>query len=242
MSFSRGSSWPRDQSQVSRIAGRRFTTWATREATVCMHHVLFFHSSISKHLGCFCFLAIRIMLLWIGCWLLLLSHSVVSSSLQHQRLQHASLPCPLLKFSQTLVHWVTDAIQPSRLLLCPSPPTLTFPACRSFLWVSSLHQMAKVWNGYINILFKFLLCYCFQFILLPESGLLDYIVFLFVIFWETVILFFIMAWVFLFKYKDSNFNRSLPNSYYFGFCFVFYKSNPNRYEVVSQCDFDFPND
>ena len=31
ISFSRGSSWPRDWTQVSRIAGRRFTIWATRE-------------------------------------------------------------------------------------------------------------------------------------------------------------------------------------------------------------------
>ena len=29
--FSRGSSWPRDQTQVSPIAGRLFTVWATRE-------------------------------------------------------------------------------------------------------------------------------------------------------------------------------------------------------------------
>ena len=32
ISFSRGSSQPRDQTQVSRIAGRCFTLWATREA------------------------------------------------------------------------------------------------------------------------------------------------------------------------------------------------------------------
>ena len=32
ISFSRGSSRPRDQTQVSRIAGRHFTLWATREA------------------------------------------------------------------------------------------------------------------------------------------------------------------------------------------------------------------
>ena len=31
ISFSRGSSWPRDQTQVSCIAGRHFTLWATRE-------------------------------------------------------------------------------------------------------------------------------------------------------------------------------------------------------------------
>ena len=32
ISFSRGSSWPRDQTQVSCIVGRFFTNWATREA------------------------------------------------------------------------------------------------------------------------------------------------------------------------------------------------------------------
>ena len=32
ISFSRRSSWPRDWTQVSRIIGRRFTIWATREA------------------------------------------------------------------------------------------------------------------------------------------------------------------------------------------------------------------
>ena len=31
-SFSEGSSQPRDQTQVSHIAGRFFTSWATREA------------------------------------------------------------------------------------------------------------------------------------------------------------------------------------------------------------------
>ena len=31
ISFSRGSSWPRDRTQVSRTVGRRFTVWATRE-------------------------------------------------------------------------------------------------------------------------------------------------------------------------------------------------------------------
>ena len=33
ISFSRGSSWPRDRTPVSRIAGRHFTVWANREAT-----------------------------------------------------------------------------------------------------------------------------------------------------------------------------------------------------------------
>ena len=34
ISFSRGSSRPRDWTQVSHIAGRRFTLWATREAFI----------------------------------------------------------------------------------------------------------------------------------------------------------------------------------------------------------------
>ena len=32
--FSRGSSWPRDWTQVSSIAGGFFTIWATREASI----------------------------------------------------------------------------------------------------------------------------------------------------------------------------------------------------------------
>ena len=39
--FSRGSSWPRDQTQVSRIAGGFFTVWATREAQEIGAHVSF---------------------------------------------------------------------------------------------------------------------------------------------------------------------------------------------------------
>ena len=35
ISFSRGSSWPRDQTQVSWIAGRFFTIWATGQMSTC---------------------------------------------------------------------------------------------------------------------------------------------------------------------------------------------------------------
>ena len=37
ISFSRGSSRPRNRTRVSRIAGRRFTIWATREAQTYMY-------------------------------------------------------------------------------------------------------------------------------------------------------------------------------------------------------------
>ena len=51
----------------------------------------------------------------------------------------------LLGSTQTHVHWVGDAIQPSHPLLSPSPPALNLSPCQSlFKWVSSSHQMAKV--------------------------------------------------------------------------------------------------
>ena len=52
------------------------------------------------------------------------SLSVVSDSLRPYELQHARPPCPseLLEFTQTHVHRVGDAIQPSHPLSSPSPP------------------------------------------------------------------------------------------------------------------------
>jgi len=40
ISFSRGSSWPRDRTQVSCIAGRHFTVWATGESHNVTNHCL----------------------------------------------------------------------------------------------------------------------------------------------------------------------------------------------------------
>ena len=51
----------------------------------------------------------------------------------------------LLEFSQTHVHWVNDAIQPSHPLLLPSPPALDLSQHQGLSqWVGSLHQVAKV--------------------------------------------------------------------------------------------------
>ena len=54
---------------------------------------------------------------------------------------HHQLP----ESTQTRVHWVGDAIQPSYPLLSPSPSALN-PSQHQGLckWVSSLHQVAKV--------------------------------------------------------------------------------------------------
>ena len=48
ISFSRGSSRPRDQTQVSHVAGRCFTNWATREARLDVEGVIISHFSEGK--------------------------------------------------------------------------------------------------------------------------------------------------------------------------------------------------
>ena len=51
----------------------------------------------------------------------------------------------LLEFTQTHVHWVSDAIQPFQPPLLPSPPTFNLSQHQGlFHWVNSLHQVAKV--------------------------------------------------------------------------------------------------
>ena len=51
----------------------------------------------------------------------------------------------LLEFTQTHVHWVSDAIQPSHPLSSPSPPASNPSQHQSlFQWVNSLHEVAKV--------------------------------------------------------------------------------------------------
>ena len=54
---------------------------------------------------------------------------------------HHHLP----EFTQTQIHWVSDAIQPSHPLSSLSPPALDLSQHQGlFKWVSSPHQVAKV--------------------------------------------------------------------------------------------------
>ena len=54
---------------------------------------------------------------------------------------HHQLP----EFTQTHVHWVSDAIQPSHALLSPSPPAPNPSQHQSlFQWVNSSHEVDKV--------------------------------------------------------------------------------------------------
>ena len=62
------------------------------------------------------------------------SHSVVSLSLRPHELQHARPPVhhQLLEFTQTHIHRVSDAIQPSHPLSSPSPLPPIPPSIRVF--------------------------------------------------------------------------------------------------------------
>ena len=75
------------------------------------------------------------------------SCSVVSDSLQPHGLQHPGFPVhhQLPELTQTHVHWVGDAIQPSHPLSSPSTPAFNLSQNQGlFQWVSSSHQVANV--------------------------------------------------------------------------------------------------
>ena len=78
---------------------------------------------------------------------------VVVQSLSHVRLIatpwtaacQVSVLHPLPELTQTHVHWVGYAIQPSRPLLSPSLPASSLSQHQGlFQWVGSLHQVARV--------------------------------------------------------------------------------------------------
>ena len=76
--------------------------------------------------------------------------SVAQSCLTHCDPMNCSTPGlpvhhQLLEFTETHVHRVRDAIQPSHPLSSPSPPAPNPSQHQSlFQWVSSLHEVAKV--------------------------------------------------------------------------------------------------
>ena len=64
-----------------------------------------------------------------------INHSTLGLPVHHQ----------LPESTQTHVHWVSDAVQPSHPLSSPSPPALNLSHHQGlFKWVSSSHQVAKV--------------------------------------------------------------------------------------------------
>ena len=86
--FSRGSSQPRDRTQVSLIAGRFFISWATREVPCFLWWILNWKPGQKLEMLSLInqVLAILVQLLF--------SRSFVSNSLRPHGLQHDRLPCP----------------------------------------------------------------------------------------------------------------------------------------------------
>ena len=88
--------------------------------------------------------------------MLLFSRSVLSDSLPPR---DCSMPgFPVLYYvtesTQTHVHWVGDALQPSHPLLSSSSPTFNLSQHQGlFQWVSSSHQVAKVLELQLQHLF-----------------------------------------------------------------------------------------
>ena len=119
-----GSSPARDQAQVSCIAGRFFTVWATRIPSCNKlinyngkesEKILFMYVYIPEY----CKSAI----------------SVQSDSLRHHGLQYARLPCPLPGSWNLLKLMSIESVMPSNhlILCCPLllPPSV-FPSIRVF--------------------------------------------------------------------------------------------------------------
>ena len=136
ISFSRGSSRPRYQTCVSCTAGRHFTLWATREGVV------------SKKGYKWIYLQNRNRVTDVENKLMVQFSSVVQSCPTLCDPMNRSMPGvhhQLLESTQTHVHRVSDAIQPSHPLSSPSPPAPNPSQHQSlFQWVNSSHEVAKI--------------------------------------------------------------------------------------------------
>ena len=153
MPSSRGSSQPRDLTQVSHIVGRFFTIWAI---TLVPSNAQTDLGQTSWESSRHTYMVYQVQLVW--CYVggysdwyspghLSFSHSVMSDSLQQLDCSTPGLPVlhHLLEFAQIHVHWAGDAIQPSHPLSSPSPPAFNLSQYQGlFQWVGSLHQMTKV--------------------------------------------------------------------------------------------------
>ena len=163
--FSRRSSQPRYQTQVSHIAGGFFTSWATREE-ILIKSLNFDCDYIQSRL----ILSLSILEInqyWIFQCVNMIYLSIYFSSVQFSSvtqscptlcnpMNHSMPRLPvhhqLLEFTQTHIHWVGDAIQPSYPLSSPSPPAPNPSQHQGlFQWVNSSHEVAKVLDFQLQV-------------------------------------------------------------------------------------------
>ena len=124
--FSRGSSWPTDRTLISCIGRRVLCHWATREVLMYREDIKILvkvsvqFSSVSQSCPTLCDP---------------MNRSTPGLPVHHQ----------LPEFTQTYIHRVGDAIQPSHPLLSPSSPAPNLSQHQNlFQWVNSSHEVAKV--------------------------------------------------------------------------------------------------
>ena len=145
---SRGSSQPRDQTQVSHFAGEFFTLWVTREA---LFHVIFptqgsrlclLHWQVDylplSHLGSPIYMCIFVVVQLLSCvWFF-----VTLWTAAHQASLSFTISRSLLKLISI------ESVMPSNHLVFCCPLLLlssVFPSIRVFFqWVGSSHQVATI--------------------------------------------------------------------------------------------------
>ena len=124
ISFSRGSSRPRNRTRVSHIAGRHFTVWATRDDLKWYLKII---KALEIQWGSVQFSSVTQ-----SCPTLCDSVNRSTTGLP----DHHQLP----EFTQTHVYQVGDTIQPSHPLPCPSPPAINLSQDQGlFQWISFSH-------------------------------------------------------------------------------------------------------
>ena len=152
--FSRGSLQPMDRTQVSRIAGRLFTSWATQQHNYILPALfLSFSSLAAPYSGT----EVSSPPPWVPIpppdqspVALSQFSSVAQSCLTLCDPMNCSTPGlpvhhQLLESTQTHGHQVGDAIQPSLPLPSPSPPAPNPSQHQGlFQWVNSSHEVAKI--------------------------------------------------------------------------------------------------
>ena len=152
---SRGSSWSRDWTQISFIGRRILYHWTTRKSqTYLVLYVSYVSIKLEKNFKLKRNLNSK--------WYVQTVHRKGNMNGFSVQFSPVTQSCPTLcdpmdcsmpglpvnhqlpEFTETHVHWVGDAIQPSHPLLSLSPPAFNLSQYQGlFQWISSSHQVAK---------------------------------------------------------------------------------------------------